>query len=50
MHVALRAPREKVINVDGENVIPAVHAVLDRVMPSFPLFSPPFSLISWITH
>lgn len=31
MHVALRAPREKVFNVDGENVVPAVHAVLDRI-------------------
>jgi len=31
LHVALRAPREAEILVDGENVVPAVHAVLDRM-------------------
>jgi glucose-6-phosphate isomerase len=31
LHVALRAPREAVINVDGHNVVPDVHAVLDRM-------------------
>ncbi len=31
LHVALRAPRSAVIRVDGENVMPAVHAVLDRM-------------------
>ena len=31
LHVALRAPRDAVIEVDGENVVPAVHAVLDRM-------------------
>ncbi|MGW6391863.1 glucose-6-phosphate isomerase [Streptomyces sp. NPDC055103] len=31
LHTALRAPREAVIEVDGENVVPAVHAVLDRM-------------------
>ncbi|MBN3928469.1 glucose-6-phosphate isomerase [Streptomyces verrucosisporus] len=31
LHTALRAPREAVIEVDGENVMPAVHAVLDRM-------------------
>ena len=31
MHIALRAPRDKVYNVDGENVVPAVHAVLDKI-------------------
>ncbi len=31
LHVALRAPREAVIEVDGENVVPAVHAVLDNM-------------------
>src|SRR5262245_1990723 len=31
LHVALRAPRDAVIKVDGENVVPAVHAVLDRM-------------------
>ncbi len=29
--MALRAPRDKVLTVDGENVVPGVHAVLDRV-------------------
>ena len=31
LHVALRAPRSAQIVVDGENVVPAVHAVLDRM-------------------
>ncbi|WP_406307526.1 glucose-6-phosphate isomerase [Streptomyces sp. NBC_00885] len=31
LHTALRAPREAVIEVDGENVVPAVHAVLDTM-------------------
>ena len=31
LHTALRAPRDAVIEVDGENVIPRVHAVLDRM-------------------
>ncbi|PJE98435.1 glucose-6-phosphate isomerase [Streptomyces carminius] len=31
LHTALRAPREAVIEVDGEDVVPAVHAVLDRM-------------------
>jgi glucose-6-phosphate isomerase len=31
LHVALRAPREAVIEVDGENVVPKVHEVLDRM-------------------
>src|SRR5215467_4481966 len=31
LHVALRAPRGASILVDGENVVPAVHAVLDRM-------------------
>ncbi|GAA2192496.1 glucose-6-phosphate isomerase [Streptomyces bangladeshensis] len=31
LHTALRAPRDAVIDVDGENVVPAVHAVLDRM-------------------
>ena len=30
LHIALRAPRDSVIRVDGENVVPKVHAVLDR--------------------
>ena len=31
LHVALRAPLEASIMVDGENVVPKVHAVLDRI-------------------
>src|SRR4051794_34724618 len=30
LHVALRAPRDARIEVDGENVVPAVHEVLNR--------------------
>jgi len=31
LHVALRAPREATIRVDGTNVVPEVHGVLDRM-------------------
>ncbi|MFB6828452.1 glucose-6-phosphate isomerase [Streptomyces hydrogenans] len=31
LHTALRAPRGAVIEVDGENVVPEVHAVLDKM-------------------
>jgi glucose-6-phosphate isomerase len=31
LHVALRSTRDQVINVDGVNVVPEVHAVLDRM-------------------
>ena len=31
LHVALRAPRDASIVVDGENVVPEVHAVLDQM-------------------
>jgi glucose-6-phosphate isomerase len=31
LHVALRAPRDAAINVDGRNVVPEVHTVLDRM-------------------
>jgi glucose-6-phosphate isomerase len=31
LHVALRAPRDQSIVVDGVNVVPAVHAVLDKM-------------------
>src|SRR5271155_6066576 len=31
LHVALRAPRDESIVVDGKNVVPEVHAVLDRM-------------------
>ncbi|MCX2183039.1 glucose-6-phosphate isomerase [Streptomyces sp. SKN60] len=31
LHTALRAPRGAVVEVDGENVVPEVHAVLDKM-------------------
>jgi glucose-6-phosphate isomerase len=31
LHVALRAPKDATILVDGENVVPQVHAVLDKM-------------------
>lgn len=31
LHVALRVPKDETIMVDGENVVPAVHAVLDKM-------------------
>jgi glucose-6-phosphate isomerase len=31
LHTALRAPKDATIVVDGENVVPKVHAVLDRM-------------------
>jgi len=31
LHVALRLPRDRRLVVDGEDVVPAVHAVLDRM-------------------
>ncbi len=31
LHVALRAPQDQVIVVDGQNVVPEVHAVLDKM-------------------
>ena len=31
LHTALRAPRDAVINVDGQNVVPEVHEVLDKM-------------------
>ncbi|MGW2251546.1 glucose-6-phosphate isomerase [Kitasatospora sp. NPDC001660] len=31
LHTALRAPRGAVVQVDGENVVPGVHAVLDKM-------------------
>lgn len=32
LHVALRAPKDAVVVVDGQNVIPEVHAVLDKMV------------------
>ena len=31
LHVALRAPKDETIVTDGENVVPAVHAVLEKM-------------------
>jgi glucose-6-phosphate isomerase len=31
LHVALRAPKDESINVDGKNVVPEVHEVLDKM-------------------
>ncbi len=31
LHIALRAPKGEVIQVDGEDVVPGVHAVLDKM-------------------
>ncbi|MFE9892207.1 glucose-6-phosphate isomerase [Streptomyces sp. NPDC005529] len=31
LHTALRAPADAVVEVDGENVVPRVHAVLDKM-------------------
>jgi len=31
LHIALRAPKGAIIVVDGENVVPRVHAVLDKM-------------------
>lgn len=31
LHIALRAPRNATIKVDGENVVPLVHSVLDKM-------------------
>ena len=31
LHVALRAPKSEKIVVDGEDVVPGVHAVLDKM-------------------
>jgi glucose-6-phosphate isomerase len=46
LHVALRAPRGAVIEVDGKNVVPGVHAVLDRVAA----FAAKVRDGSWIGH
>ncbi|MFG3145819.1 glucose-6-phosphate isomerase, partial [Streptomyces sp. NPDC048243] len=31
LHTALRAPADAVVEVDGQNVVPGVHAVLDKM-------------------
>jgi len=46
LHVALRAPRGTVIRVDGKDVVPDVHAVLDRMAA----FSDRVRGGAWIGH
>ena len=51
LHVALRAPRGSSIVVDGENVVPRVHAVLDRMADfSNRVRSGEWKGHSWQTH
>jgi glucose-6-phosphate isomerase len=46
LHVALRAPRDATIVVDGHNVVPDVHAVLDKMAD----FSNRIRRGTWIGH
>jgi glucose-6-phosphate isomerase len=46
LHVALRAPRGTSIIVDGENVVPHVHAVLDKMAE----FSKAIRTGAWLGH
>jgi glucose-6-phosphate isomerase len=46
LHTALRAPRDAVIEVDGENVVSAVHEVLDRMA----VFADRVRTGGWIGH
>lgn len=46
LHVALRAPRTASIMIDGENVIPQVHAVLDKMAD----FSARVRSGAWLGH
>ena len=46
LHVALRAPKGAVIVVDGENVVPQVHAVLDQMAD----FSERVRSGAWLGH
>ena len=46
LHVALRAPRGTVIRVDGEDVVPGVHAVLDAMSA----FSDKVRRGEWLGH
>jgi glucose-6-phosphate isomerase len=46
LHVALRTPKGQSILVDGENVVPGVHAVLDRMAD----FSDRVRSGSWLGH
>ncbi|MBL9125246.1 MAG: glucose-6-phosphate isomerase [Planctomycetaceae bacterium] len=46
LHVALRAPRSARISVDGENVVPEVHAVLDKMT----VFAEKIRSGNWLGH
>src|SRR4029077_773651 len=46
LHVALRAPRNATILVDGKNVVPAVHDVLDKMAT----FSNRIRTGEWVGH
>jgi glucose-6-phosphate isomerase len=46
LHTALRAPRDAVVEVDGENVVPAVHAVLDTMA----VFAEEVRSGKWVGH
>lgn len=46
LHVALRAPRDAVINSDGKNVVPDVWNVLDKIKD----FSEKVRSGSWVTY
>jgi glucose-6-phosphate isomerase len=46
LHTALRAPRDARIEVDGRNVVPEVHAVLDRMQS----FSDQVRSGEWLGH
>ncbi|MBA2323507.1 MAG: glucose-6-phosphate isomerase [Pseudonocardiales bacterium] len=45
-HVALRAPREATFTVDGENVVPQVHEVLDKMA----IFADNVRSGQWVGH
>lgn len=46
LHTALRAPRDAVVEVDGHNVVPDVHAVLDKMA----LFADQVRSGAWTGH
>ncbi|MFE3590101.1 glucose-6-phosphate isomerase [Streptomyces niveus] len=46
LHTALRTPRDAVVEVDGENVVPGVHAVLDKMAA----FSEKVRAGEWLGH
>ncbi len=46
LHVALRAPRSATITVDGENIVPKVHEVLDRMAK----FAKKIRARTWLGH